>query len=251
VKNVTGYDLSKLLCGSFGTLAVMTEVCVKVLPRGETERSLAVTGLDAPAAATLLIAAAKTAHEPSGLAYLPPSAARPAPLKGAAVGGLGLIRLEGAEASVNYRLGKLMELAGGTAETLDETPSRGTWRAIRELDPVPLHDGEALWRFSVPPVSGVKVLQELTRMDTRRAMMDWGGALVWAVVGADADPVTLHRIAAEAGGHARLLRSTRPLADEYPVFPAMSPVRAKLHANIKRAFDPEGILNPGRMWGEG
>jgi glycolate oxidase FAD binding subunit len=251
VKNVTGYDLSKLLCGSFGTLAVMTEVCVKVLPRGETERTVAIATPSAEEAQERLIAVAKTPHEVSGLAFLPGNLALPAALKDfAQKGGVTVMRIEGSASSVTYRATKLAELAAGQAETLDESASRDVWRAIRELEPLPLHEGETLWRFSVPPTRGLRLADALAMQGAARGFADWGGALIWAALPMAADPAALHRAATEAGGHARLLRSTKPLPDEYPIFPAQPPARAKLHENIKRAFDPHGILNPGRMYGE-
>jgi glycolate oxidase FAD binding subunit len=251
VKNVTGYDLSKLMCGSFGTLAVLTEVCVKVLPRGETERTVAIPTPSAEESQERMIAAAKTPYEVSGLAFLPANVAVPAGVKDIArAGGVTLMRVEGPLPSVTYRAEKLAATAPGAAEILDETVSRETWRAIRELEPLPLREGEALWRFSVPVTSGLRLAQALATQGATRGYGDWGGALIWAVLPVAADPAALHQVAKRLGGHARLMRSTAPLPDEFPWFPAQDAPRARLHANIKQAFDPLGILNPGRMYGE-
>jgi glycolate oxidase FAD binding subunit len=247
VKNVTGYDLSKLMCGSFGTLAVLTEVCLKVLPRAETERTVAAFGLSPDHALELMTAAAKTPHDVSGLAHLPEGSVRPAPLASAPAGAVTLMRVEGPAPSVAYRTGKLARLvAGATVETLPQDSSREVWRAIRELEPVPVIENEALWRLSIPPAQS-RIAEVLARHHATRGFADWGGALLWAVLPAGADARAIHRAAADAGGHARLVRATGAADADIPMFPEQSPVRARLHASLKQAFDPAGILNPGRL----
>jgi glycolate oxidase FAD binding subunit len=264
VKNVTGYDMSKLLCGSFGTLAVLTELCVKVLPRPEAERTLAVTGLAERAALALLGEAARTQQEPSGLAYLPghplpPGQARPQPqsrdtglpeaLRGLAAC-VALLRVEGPERAVAAQADALAALArerGGRAETLDAAASRSVWHAVRELEALPLASGERLWRFSVPAAAAADLADALRarlgavrgRMEAQppRLAFDWAGGLVWAALPPQA-----------AGGHARLVRSTAPVPPELEAFTPLDPARRKLHEQLKRAFDPSGILSPGRMY---
>ena len=251
VKNVTGYDLSKLMCGSFGTLAVLTEVCLKVLPRGETERTVAVFGLEPGHALELVISASKTPHDVSGLAHLPEGTVLPKPLSGARRGAVTLLRVEGPEASVKYRGEKLAALVSGVRrETLAEADSREVWRAVRELEPLPVGEGEALWRLSLPPTQSMAAAQALIPLGALRGMGDLGGALLWVVLPASADPLKIHHAAQAAGGHARLLRAQGLPEGDYPVFPEQSPARARLHASLKAAFDPAGILNPGRMYAE-
>ncbi|MCH8884430.1 MAG: glycolate oxidase subunit GlcE [SAR324 cluster bacterium] len=257
VKNVTGYDLSKLMCGSFGTLAVLTELCLKVLPRGETEHTVAIRGHSAREGVAALIAAVKSPHDVSGLAYLPEDSALPAPVMetvantgaGEGSGAATLIRVEGPEPSVIYRSGQIARLAGDNAVTiLEREASREVWRAIRELEPLPLEEGEALWRFSVPPTESVPLVEELSRRTNLRPVYDWGGGLVWARLPAATDAAELHRAAEAAGGHARLVRTTRPLADGSERLPAQTGARELIHRNLKQAFDPEGILNPGKWY---
>ena len=107
VKNVTGYDLSKLMCGSFGTLAVLTELVLKVLPAAETERTVVVPGLDDANAIALLILASRSPHNVSGLAHLPRGVRAPQGLSATSEGGdsITLIRVEGPAPSVDHRLG--------------------------------------------------------------------------------------------------------------------------------------------------
>jgi glycolate oxidase FAD binding subunit len=264
VKNVTGYDLSKLVCGSFGTLVVLTEVCLKVLPRPEAERTVAVTGLVEAAALALLGDAARTQQEPTGLAYLPAGAQLPAELAARSPGGspggssagsagVALIRVEGPERAVTAQALALAAAArerGGAAAVLDPAPSRETWRAVRELEGLPLASGERLWRLSVPAAAGGAVGDALRgRLGPRpaRLVYDWAGGLVWAALPPLADG-WIHDVARAAGGHASLLRSSAPVPLDLDAFTPLDPVQRKLHAQLKNAFDPAGILNPGRMY---
>ena len=260
VKNVTGYDLSKLVCGSFGTLMVLTEVCLKVLPRPEAERTVAVTGLVEAAALALLGDAARTQQEPTGLAYLPAGAQLPAELVARSPGGssagssgVALIRVEGPERAVTAQALALAAAAqerGGAAAVLDPAPSRETWRAVRELEGLPLASGERLWRLSVPAAAGGAVGDALRRrLGPRpvRLVYDWAGGLVWAALPPLADG-WIHDVARAAGGHASLLRSSAPVPLDLDAFTPLDPVQRKLHAQLKNAFDPAGILNPGRMY---
>jgi len=250
VKNVTGYDLSKLMCGSFGTLAVLTEVCLKVLPRGESQTTVAMLGLEPGHGLEAMIAATKTPHEVSGLAYLPEGTPRPADLATFPRGALTLMRVEGPPPSVAYRAGELAKLVKGVrVDMLPEAVSRPVWRALRELEPVPVGQGEALWRFSIPPTGAMALGEAVVRQNALRGFADWGGALVWAVLPVGADPAALYRAAQAAGGHARLVHAEPRIAGA-EAFPEQAPARARLHANLKAAFDPQGILNPGRMANE-
>jgi glycolate oxidase FAD binding subunit len=249
VKNVTGYDLSKLMCGSFGTLAVFTELCLKVLPRPESERTVVVPGLAEPEALALLRAVSRTAHEPSGLACLPAGTIMPPSLLGFARHSkpLALIRIEGPERSVKSRAEATAAMAHGSPIILERIASRGLWRSLRELEPLPVGTGERLWRLSVPPSRGHAAMEALRRAGATRGFYDWSGGLVWALLPATADGAA-HAAAWAAGGHARVLRSGvgAPLPGE--VFAPLPEAQRRLHEQLKRAFDPSGILNPGRMY---
>jgi glycolate oxidase FAD binding subunit len=262
VKNVTGYDLSKLMCGSFGTLAALTELCLKVLPAPETEATLVAPGLERRAALALLGEAARTPHEPSGLAWLPGSLPLPAPVAGLAPAGSGLalIRIEGPAPSVAYRAGELGRLIAATPLALGHLPleaeaSRDLWRAVRELEPLTVKAGERLWRLSLPATAAERALGALERagaegLGPARGLVDWGGALVWTILPTGVAGGRVHAIAAEAGGHARLLRAAEPPEPRLDVFGPLSPGQRLLHQNLKRAFDPQRLLNPGRMYPE-
>jgi len=247
VKNVTGYDLPKLMCGSFGTLAVLTELVVKVLPRAETERTVLFSGLRDAEGVERLVAASRSQHEPSGLAHLPAGTAVPRAAAGVADGtALTAVRLEGPEPSVLHRSERLAEAGGATFLELDA--SRAFWAALRELEPLVLGEDERLWRFSLAPMAGPRLGRRLAELEGVRLTYDWGGALLWAAVPARHKPAALHKLAREQGGHAQIVRHGARCPREDPAFSELSPAQQRLNANLKRSFDPQRILNPGRMY---
>jgi glycolate oxidase FAD binding subunit len=231
VKNVTGYDLCKLLAGSWGTLAVMTEVTIKVLPAPRTELTLMLFGLDDRRAGEAMTLALNAPVELSGAAHLPQAAAARAPLKGEMA--VTALRLEGFAASVAARAEHLVwALKGfGRLEQLDGQHSGDFWRQVREVEA--FHkDPRPLWRISVPPASGWRVAEAAPG----EALYDWGGGLVWLLSQADPRPA-----ARALGGHATLYRG------QGPAFEPLDGALAALTARVKAAFDPKNVLNPGRM----
>jgi len=236
VKNVTGYDLAKLMAGSWGTLAVMTEVTIKVLPKPKTEATLLVFGLEDRRAAQAMAAALNAPVEVSAAAHLPAMAAARAPLK--AEMAVTALRLEGFEASIAARLDTLAQALKdfGRVDLLDAGLSRAFWGQVREVEA--FHkDPRPLWRVSVPPASGWRVGEALAAGEV---LYDWGGGLVWAL---SEDPAAVRAAARAAGGHAALWRGEAALASFQPLEGAL----AALTGRVKRAFDPEGLLNPGRL----
>jgi glycolate oxidase FAD binding subunit len=252
VKNVTGYDLSKLMCGSFGTLAVMTELILKVLPAAETERTVVVEGLEDAEGLALLNQAARSPHDVSGLAHLCAGTEVPAPVAGLATSGesITFLRVEGPPPSVDHRCEAVTRLTGRQTGYLEQQDSRALWRAIRELEPLPLGEGEQLWRISLPPAAGGSFAPLLQERAGGRLFFDWGGGQVWCALPAGASATAVHALAGEHGGHARLVRATAPVDEKTPVFPPLNAVNHKLHVQLKLAFDPAGVLNPGRMYAD-
>ena len=252
VKNVTGYDLSKLMCGSFGTLAVFTELCVKVLPRPETERTVIATGLDARSATDLMIHAARSSHEVSGLVYLPAGVRLPEPVVGLAGMGQGLaaLRVEGPEPSVASRAERLVD--GSKVQTLflEQKDSRKFWEDIRERRPLPVHSGNRLWRLSTPPSAAATVAHSLNGLESSLWYMDWGGALTWALLPRATPATVVHGLVRKAGGHAHLVLDPQGDGQEPQAFSPLDPGLQRLHMNLKNAFDPKRVLNPGRMFPE-
>ncbi len=248
VKNVTGYDLSKLMCGSFGTLAVLTELVVKVLPVAETERTVVVGGLEEAEGLELLIKAARSPYEVSGGAHLGPDAVFPAPVAGLAKAGdaMTFIRVEGPRPSVEHRCEMVTHLTGRQTGYLEEGESRGLWHALRELEPLGLAGDEQLWRFSLPATSASRFALALDDLAGGRHYFDWCGGQVWGALPPDAAVDKIHALAGEHGGHGRRVRAGSD--KQAGAFPALDRINHELHVRLKRAFDPEGVLNPGRMY---
>ncbi|WP_309604102.1 glycolate oxidase subunit GlcE [Phenylobacterium sp.] len=234
VKNVTGYDLCKLLAGSWGTLAVLTEVSLKVLPAARAELTLLYFGLDDARAAQAMTQALNAPVDVSAAAHLPGATAARSPLKVAMA--VTALRLEGFAASVAARADHLAAaLQGfGRCDRLDAEHSRGFWVQVREVEAFS-RDPRPLWRISVPPAAGWRVGEAIAG----DALYDWGGGLVW--LASDADPGQVRGAVRALGGHATLYRG------EAPAFEPLDGALAALSARVKAAFDPRGLLNPGRM----
>ena len=250
LKNVTGLDLCKLLAGSHGTLAVLTEITLKVLPAPERRGTVALAGLDAVQGVAALSAALGSPYGVSAAAYLPAEAAAQVPALAWLGGPVAIARVEDFATSVAYRTDRLRaDLATfGGAEILDDAASIAAWAAVR--DAVPLHgEGGAIWRVSVRPSAGPAVADAVARAFGARWFLDWGGGLVWIAGPATAEAHDAVMTAAKAGGGTwMLLRAPEGLRASVPVIPEEPPALARITAAVKAAFDPKGILNPGRMY---
>jgi glycolate oxidase FAD binding subunit len=250
VKNVTGYDLSKGLAGSWGTLAVVTDLTFKVLPAAETEKSFVIRGLDDGPATFAMAAAMGSSAEVSSAAHLPPSVTGrvlDCALKGPAST---LLRLEGFGPSVDYRLATLTGLlaAQGTIEILDEAQSRQVWREIRDCLPYADGTSRPVWRISMAPSQGWKMVAELRLHAGADVFYDWQGGLIWARMEAEPDAEGLRALIAHfGGGHATLVRASGPVRAATEVFQPQAGALGALARRLKDQFDPKGILNPGRM----
>jgi glycolate oxidase FAD binding subunit len=254
VKNVTGYDLCKLMAGAFGTLGAMTDVTIKVLPRAETEQTLLVPGLGAARAAEAMMQAMASSCEVSGAAHLP--AGIVARLPGLPDGtALTALRLEGVAPSVAHRKTLLESLmrSFGAPETLDAEASRALWRAIRDVAPFAA-DGPAGtrhgWRLSTAPTQGAALGAALAAEADAELIYDWSGGLIWAALAPsdDAGAALVRRAVAAVGGQATLIRAPAAIRAAIDVFTPEGPGIAALSQRIKDGFDPKGVLNPGRMW---
>jgi glycolate oxidase FAD binding subunit len=248
VKNVTGYDLPKLMAGSYGTLAALEEVTVKVLPRPETSATVLVFGVAPEHAIGVMAAALGSPHEVSGAAYLPPGTPRLSSLPSGF--GAVVLRVEGPEPSVAYRRDALMHEfadAGETAE-LGNAKTHALWHDIGKVAPLAGFADRAIWRVSVAPSRGVEVAQTIARAVDAIWFLDWGGGLIWLAViePGDAGAATI-RQAIGGAGHATLIRGSPGLRAAVPVFEPQPGPLAALSRRVKGGFDPRRILNPGRM----
>jgi glycolate oxidase FAD binding subunit len=253
VKNVTGYDLCKLMAGSYGTLAALTEVTLKVLPAAEKTRTVLLQGLDDAAAIRAMTQALASPHEVSGAAHLPAAvAARSSVAYVAKTGGaVTAIRVEGPGPSVEHRCAALwQELAAyGASEELHSLNSRTLWREVRDVAPLLPDATRILWRLSVAPASGAAVIKAI---DSRQAdhFYDWGGGLIWLARAPSPDagePGIRAAVARHGGGHAALMRAPDATRLAVPVFEPQAAALAALSGRVKESFDPRRILNPGRM----
>jgi glycolate dehydrogenase FAD-binding subunit len=255
VKNVTGYDLCKVLAGSWGTLAAMTAVTVKVLPRAETEETLLVLGLADRAALSAMTAALGSADDVSGAAHLPAPAAQRLMRSAAGGGAVTALRLEGVAVSIAQRRRMLEALLKpfGPLLVIGAAASRALWQAIRDVMPFAA-DGEAvarpLWRISTAPTRGPDVVAQIAARLDIEAVYDWGGGLVWLALpaGDDVGAKLVRRAVATHGGHAMLVRAPQAVRATADVFTPQEAALAALTRRVKGSFDPKGVLGPGRMW---
>jgi len=235
MKNVTGYDLVKLMAGSYGTLGVLTEVALKVLPRPRSTGVMWVEGLSDTQAITALSRALGSPYEVTGAAHLQ-TGPNEAPVT--------MIRLEGFENSVAYRAGELQsllaEFGNFTLET-DPEKTEADWHYVRDVAPFHGRDGD-VWRISVKPTDAAGLVADLAGAE---ALYDWGGGLIWLLApeGSGVSAAKLRATVAEKGGHAMLIRGDRSRA----TFPPLAAPVAALQEGLRQKFDPRQILNPGLM----
>lgn len=242
LKNVTGLDLCKLLAGSHGTLGVITEVTLKVLPVGETSATLALRVPDIAAGVRVLSAGLGSPYGVTGAALLPAG-------HGGVAGPVALLRIEDFASSVAYRTGRLAEdLAGlGAAQVIEAAESVPLWAAIRDARPLGAAPAEAVWRVSVRPSAGPGVAAAAEAAGAR-CFLDWGGGLVWiAGPATEATHAAVVAAATAARGTFTLFRAPEPLRAAVAVLPEEPAALATIGARVKAALDPAGVLNPGRM----
>lgn len=239
MKNVTGYDLTKLMAGSRGTLGILSEVSFKVLPKPETIAALHLAGLSVSSAVAAMSLALKSPFEVSGAAHVP-------------VGPDGhpvtMLRVEGFETSVVYRSEKLRDLLApfGAADIecrLGNDGSYGTksgWQWVRDAE-IFANTSDDVWRISVKPSDAPRLVEHL---GDARLLLDWGGGLIWAGIASGTDMrATMKGI----GGHATLIRASEETKARVRVFPREDKTLAALSEGLRQKFDPKAILNPGLM----
>jgi glycolate oxidase FAD binding subunit len=251
VKNVTGYDLARGLAGSFGTLAVATEVTLKVLPRAEISATLILSGLDPASAIVALCTAMGAPADVSGAAHLPPHAARTQGFSSS----ITALRLEGFAPSVAGRLELLEAMLKDFApmERLDEQASQLLWCAIRDIVPLAEPRDKIIWKISVAPTAGPKVAESVARTHNAEYLFDWSGGLVWLALDSCSDAAAdliRRTVAQNGGGHATLIRAPADVREKIPVFEPQPQALSALSRRLKEAFDPYDILEPRRMWAE-
>ncbi|MBP1859404.1 glycolate oxidase subunit GlcE [Rhizobium herbae] len=250
MKNVTGLDLVKLLCGSHGTLGLLTEVTFKVLPLPPSAMTIVVFGLDDAQAAAAMAHALALPVEVSGAAHLPDSVRYRFIGSSQPEGAATVLRLEGLAASVAVRAEKLKATFASVAPIaiLDHKATETLWRDIRDIKPYADGTQKPLWRVSVAPSAGQQLVAALRLEAGVDAFYDWQGGLIWLRMEADAEADLLRRyIKGLGGGHATLLRAADAVRAVTPAFEPEQPAVAALSARLKEKFDPKGVFNPGKM----
>ena len=242
MKNVTGLDLVKLLCGSHGTLGVITEVAFKVLPVSEREATLGISGLSVEKAVEVLSQALATPFDITGAAHLPDYNGKP----------LTVMRVEGFSNQVDYRLSGLKNAVAGNedAEILEGEVHSELWRTIADVKPFK-ESNNAVWRISTKPGQAPIIYEAICQLFDARFVFDWGGGLIWIEINSSTpgEMNEIRKIVGANGGHATLVRASELIRKTIPVFHPQGARIAELSKSIRDKFDPAGILNPGRMSG--
>jgi len=231
VKNVTGYDLPKLIAGSWGRLAAITEVTLKVLPAPRTALTCVLNGMDVEQAVLAMAAAMGSQAEVAAAAHLPGQQA------------LTSLRLQGFEASVKARVQILArQLAHfGPLQQLTIAEADAFWAGLRTLAPLPAD--LPLWRISIPPSAGAHLARRLEAKGAKW-LLDYAGGLAWAAI---APEETVREDVADLGGHATLIRGPASLRAATPAFHPSTKAFSALETRIRRAFDPAEIFETGRF----
>ncbi|MBN8817700.1 MAG: glycolate oxidase subunit GlcE [Sphingomonas sp.] len=233
VKNVTGFDIAKLMAGSWGRLAAMTEVTVKVLPRPRVSATLAADRLTAALARTLMLGALGGSSSVAAAAHLPAAAH-----DGDAIT---LLRLEGFGPSVEARAQALAREHGGMLERLTDDRAAALWARVR----CPAHlSGRTLWRAQLPALASASLVEELEPQGAQ-CLIDWGGSLLW--IGWDGPPDVIRPLIEGVGGHAMLVRAPADVRARLPFQHPRASAVMTLEARVRAAFDPDGVFETGRF----
>ena len=229
MKNVTGYDLVKLMCGAHGTLGVLSEVSLKVMPDVAFTATLQFEGLDDARAVAAMSAAFGSPFEVSGAAHNPAERRT-------------MLRLEGFENSVRYRAESLTTLLAdyGPTALIEGKDSAAIWTAIRDVTAFADQPGD-VWRISVKPTDAPALVAGL---GVQAVQYDWGGGLIWALAPEGAD---LRAHMGDVKGHATLMRASEATRAAIPSFHPEKAALAAISQGLRARFDPRGILNPGLM----
>ena len=243
VKNVTGYDLCKLLTGSYGTMAVFTELTLKVLPAPETEETVALPGLGASEAVTAMCQGLGSSAGLSGAAWVPGNGGE----------SLTCLRLEGFGPSVEARRQRLMALLSGReAMVWPAHTSKAWWRELRDVAPLAGVENRprerCVWKVSLPATQAPAFLEKLKSLGEHQVVLDWGGALIWVSLpcGGDAHAASLRSLL-PTDAYAMLVAAPAEIRARQPVFQPRPAAQMAIEEKVRRSFDPDGLLNPGRM----
>jgi glycolate oxidase FAD binding subunit len=258
VKNVTGFDLTKLITGSFGTLCALTELTLKVLPAPEDTATIVLAGLADDQAARVMSRALGSPAQVSSAAHLTPETARDS--KVAAIAGpatsMTLLRLEGVPPSIEARSDHLRKLLDGVAPQtlLGLAESLAAWKEIADASFFARDLATVVWKLSVSPSAGPTLGYGLAAELGGRCYYDWGGGGVWLELppAADAHEASVRAMletVVGGDGHATLMRAPAAVRSAVSPFQPLAPAVDALTRRVQSQFDPNGLFNPGRMYG--
>jgi len=251
VKNVTGYDLSKLVTGSFGTLMILSEITLKVLPLQTDVKTIIISGLALEHAIGTMGSSMSSSNDPSGVVFYPGS------LRNNFVfndlthqGSITAIRIEGTKTSAEQRINNLfsnLSLEETKTTILDNTQSEIFWEDTRALKVFSKNEKNIL-RAVVPPSETVNLINRLKTFHPSY-FIDWGGSLLWLELdylsNQKIDQIRKRVLA--AGGYLTVIKSPPNIKSSSEIF-TIDPIKFKISQNIKKSFDPKRIFNPGKMY---
>ena len=259
VKNVTGYDLSKLVCGSYGTLIALTEITFKVLPAPEASKTLIIHDKKIEPATFLLEQAISSSNDISGAAFFPIEPKVPGcvmniektfKLNDLKYGGsLTTIRIEGSKKSINLRIQNLIDelkIVNFNISILDTYQSEIFWNKVKSLEFFSSSKNNIL-RIVIPPSECVQLVYQLS--NKFKYYLDWGGALMWMEAFELSEEMfeSIRKKVVKHGGYVTMIKNSDYLPYVEDVF-TINRVRFDISQNIKKSFDPKRILNPGKMY---
>ncbi len=259
VKNVTGYDLSKLICGSYGTLVALTEITFKVLPAPEESKTLVIHNKKLEFALDILDKAIGSSNDISGAVYLP----KEPKVNGCVMdiektfklndlkdgGSLTAIRIEGSKNSVDQRLENLVDelkLQNSSISILEINQSEIFWNKIKNLEFF-YNSNNSILRIVIPPSECVKLAYQFA--NKFKYYLDWGGALMWLEAFELSEEMfdSIRKKVVKLGGYVTMIKNSNYLPYVEDVF-TINRERFDISQNIKKSFDPKRILNPGKMY---
>ena len=259
VKNVTGYDLSKLICGSHGTLVALTEITFKVLPTSEESKTLIIHNQKVESAIHFLDKSVGSSNDVSGAVFFPNNLKIP----GCAMnientfklndlkheGSITALRIEGSKNSINERIENLMEelqIMNITTSILEIHQSEIFWNKVKTLEFFS-NSKNSIIRIVIPPSESVNIIYQFS--NRFKYCLDWGGALIWLEAFELSEEMfeSIRRKVVKVGGYVTMIKNSDYLPYVEDVF-TINRERFNLSQNIKKSFDPKGILNPGKMY---
>ena len=259
VKNVTGYDLSKLICGSYGTLVALTEITFKVLPLPEESKTLVINNQKIEKAVHFLDKSISSSNDISGAVFFPDKPM----ISGSSMnientfklndlkqeGSITAIRIEGSKNSIDHRIENLineLQIINLNVSILEVHQSEVFWNKVKTLEFFS-NSKNSIIRIVIPPSECVNLIYQFS--SKFKYYLDWGGALMWLEVFELSEEMfeSIRKKVVKRGGYVTMIKNSNYLPYVEDVF-TISSERFNISQNIKKSFDPKRILNPGKMY---